>query len=201
VNNLDVDFAEVSRKLDLERRLHDTPATARVRGVFARLLQQSLRSRGLASSLDVASLLGEQPRSYRLYPARAMLIAYARAGALVHSDPGEGIRTLFREIADPFSRSWYGRTLQRLLRPDPISALEFLERSRDHMVNFGMWRVEPLRPGHAVLHIIDEYFWIETAHRGGCEGLLTTCGVSGSVSVELDSLYCGRLDVRWQLRN
>jgi hypothetical protein len=47
----------------------------------------------------------------------------------------------------------------------------------------------------------EEYFWIEYAQRGGCEGMLKACGVEGEVSVELDSPYRGRLDVRWQLTN
>jgi hypothetical protein len=55
-------------------------------------------------------------------------------------------------------------------------------------------------PGNAVLHMFDEYTWIEGAHRGGCEGLLIACGVEGSVEADLDSRFNGRLHVRWRSR-
>lgn len=49
--------------------------------------------------------------------------------------------------------------------------------------------------------MFDEYFWIEAAQRGGCEGLLLACGVQGEVVAELDDMFTGRLDIRWQARN
>ena len=42
--------------------------------------------------------------------------------------------------------------------------------------------------------------WIESAQRGGCEGLLDSCGVKGQVMVELDSPYSGALDIQWKPR-
>jgi uncharacterized protein (TIGR02265 family) len=166
-----------------------------------RLLEDSLARRGLGGAMDLRSIVGERPRSYRLYPARDLLRAYATAAALVHSDPREGMRIIFSEIADPFSNSWYGRTFLKFLRVDPLAALRWLERSHDHLVNYGQYRVEDAGPGHAVFHMTEEYFWIEHGQRGGCEGMLRACGVDGEVRVELDSPYRGRLDVRWRLIN
>src|SRR5262249_1434588 len=152
-------------------------------------------------AVDIKAIFGERPRSYRLYPARNLLVAYAMAGALVHDDASQGIRAIFSDIADPFSRSWYGRAFADFLGFDPASALQWLERSHDHVTNFGRWRLERRGPGHAVLHMFDEYFWIETAHRGGCEGMLRACGVVGEVNVELDGPFRGRLDVRWHMKH
>jgi uncharacterized protein (TIGR02265 family) len=179
LNAVTVDLARVSEVLDLERRLRDVPASAKVRGVFVRLLEDSLARRGLGGAMDLRSIVGERPRSYRLYPARDLLAAYATAGALVHPDPREGIRLIFSEIADPFASSWYGRAFMKFVRADPLAGLQWLERSHDHIVNYGQWRVQAESPGRAVFHMIDEYFWIEYAHRGGCEGMLKACGVEG----------------------
>lgn len=172
---------------------------AAVRGVFVRLLEDSLESRGLAGAINMREIVGERPRSYRLYSARKLLVAYATAGSLIHSDPGEGVRTIFAEIALPFATSWYGKAFLRFLRIDPFAGLQWLDRGHDSLVNYGRWRAQSLGPGHAILHLIDEYFWIEHAQRGGCEGMLRACGVEGEVRVELDTPYCGRLDVRWRV--
>jgi uncharacterized protein (TIGR02265 family) len=190
---------DLTRTLDLEQRLKDVPPTAAVRGIFARLLEDSLARRGLSGAVDLRAIVGERPRSYRLYSARKLLVAYATAGALLHSSPEEGVRIIFSEISAPFANSWYGQAFRRFLRIDPLSGLEWLDRTHDSIVNFGTWRAQSLGPGRAILHMIDEYFWIDHAHRGGCEGMLKACGVEGEVRVELDTPYCGRLDVRWKV--
>jgi hypothetical protein len=48
------------------------------------------------------------------------------------------------------------------------------------------------------MHVNDEYIWIDSAHRGGAEAMLDTCGVKGSVEAELLSEFDGRLHIRWQ---
>ena len=77
----------------------------------------------------------------------------------------------------------------------------WLERTREHVANYGHWRLERRSPTHAILHRFDEYLWIEAAQRGGCEGLLTACGIRGEVHAELDDDYNGRLDIRWTPRS
>jgi uncharacterized protein (TIGR02265 family) len=192
---------DLSRALDLEQRLHDTPPQAAVRGAFVRLLEDSLARRGLSGAMNLPAIMGERPRSYRLYSARKLLVAYATAGALLHPKPEEGIRLIFSEIATPFASSWYGQAFRRFLKIDPFAGLKWLDRAHDSIVNYGTWRAQSLGPGRAIFHMIDEYFWIEHAHRGGCEGMLKACGVEGEVRVELETPYCGRLDVRWKVPN
>jgi hypothetical protein len=80
-----------------------------------------------------------------------------------------------------------------------MDALVWIERSRDHMANYGRWRLEARSPEHVILHLFDEYIWIE-GHQGGCEGLLAACGTEGEVIAESDSPFQGRLRVRWQRR-
>jgi uncharacterized protein (TIGR02265 family) len=197
--SLIADLPRASDDLDLERRLREIPRSAKIRGVFFRLLEDDLRRRGVKGWPQWGRVLGEQPVSHRLYPVHDLLVAYAEAAALISNDPREGIRDIFQGICQPFSESWYGRAWKRYLKPDPFNALRWLERCREHVCNYGSCRLESRGPGRATLHMMDEYFWIDSAHRGGCEGLLKVCGVDGEVTAELESLFHGRLNVSWKV--
>jgi uncharacterized protein (TIGR02265 family) len=187
--------------LDLDRRLRDAPASACTRGVFFNVVRDQLNRRGLLGVPDAQRLFKEPRRSYQLYALRDFLEGFAFGGALVDADPREGIRQLFGGAAGYFSSTWYGAAFARFLKPDPAAALGWIERSREHMANYGKWRLEHRGRERAILHMFDEYLWIEAAQRGGCEGLLQACGVTGEVRAQLDDDYNGRLDIRWQLRN
>jgi uncharacterized protein (TIGR02265 family) len=200
VQRLAVDLGRVTANLNLERRLRDIPHSAGTRGVFFNMLREEVERRKLLALPEVAAFLKAPRTSYRFYPCREWVEVYAICGALVDPDPREGMRSLFLGGSKYFAGTWYGAAAARLLRPDPAAALSWIERSREHLVNYGNWRVERRGPEHAVLHMFDEYLWLE-AHRGGCEGLLLACGVTGEVNVEQDSDYAGRLDVRWRLRS
>jgi uncharacterized protein (TIGR02265 family) len=169
--------------------------------VFFNLLRDELKRRGLLGMRELRPILETPRRSWELYPARDVIEAYGIAGAIIEPDPLEGVRRLFFGAASYFASTWYGRAFSRYLKPDPASAFDWIERSREHAANYGRWRVEHRGRDHAVIHMIDEYFWIDAAQRGGCEGTLAACGVTGTVEVELDSPYTGRLDVRWQPRD
>jgi hypothetical protein len=195
--SLIADFPLAAAELGLEARLRAVPATAQIRGIMFRLLEDDLARRGLKGWPRWLEILGEQPRSYRLYPVRHLLVAYAEAAALVSKDPREGLRELCRGISLPFSESWYGRAWRQFLKPDPLAALQWIERFRDHMCAYGGWRLESHGAGWATLHMVDEYFWIDPFQSGGCEGMLRVCGVAGEVAVELDSPFSGRLQIRW----
>ncbi len=200
--SLIVDIDSAAKALDLENRVRQTPASASIRGIFFRILEDDLARRGFKGWPRWKEILGEQPRSYRLYPVRDLLVAYAQGAALVSPvNPQEGVREIFRGITGPFSESWFGRAFRAVLNPNPLDGLYWLERCRTHVCNYGRWHVEPVGPGQATLHMFDEYFWIDTAHRGGCEGMMKICGASGEVTAELDSPFQGRLNVRWQVRS
>jgi hypothetical protein len=77
--------------------------------------------------------------------------------------------------------------------------MQWVAFSRDYISNYQSMRVERRAPTHALIHIYDEYCWLDTCQRGGCEGLLEACGVRGTVVVELDTPFRGRLDVKWEL--
>ncbi|MGH7293910.1 MAG: DUF2378 family protein [Polyangiaceae bacterium] len=196
-----VDLAGATERIGLDARLAAIPSTARSRGIFFNMLRDDLERRRLLGLPDVARLLGRTRHSYGYYPTRDLVESYGIAGATLHADPLEGVRELFSGTARYFSGTWYGKAFARYLRPDPKSALAWIERSREYVANYGRWRLQIRGPEHVVFHMFDEYFWIEAAQRGGCEGMLLACGVEGEVQAELDDPFNGRLDIRWRLRS
>jgi uncharacterized protein (TIGR02265 family) len=201
VSNVAVNLTAATERLALTSRLAAIPSTARSRGIFFNMLRDDLARRKLLGLPEIARLLGHPRRSYGYYPTRDLVESYGVAGAILNPEPLEGIRDLFSGTARYFSSTWYGKAFARYLRPDPRSALAWIERSREHVANYGRWRLEIRSPEHAIFYMFDEYFWIEAAQRGGCEGLLLACGVQGEVVSELDDMFTGRLDIRWQARN
>jgi uncharacterized protein (TIGR02265 family) len=201
LGQVSVDLAAASKRIGLDARLAAIPPTAQSRGIFFNMLRDDLARLRLLGAPEIDRVLGKPRRSYMYYPTRELVEVCGIAGAIVDSDPLEGIRQLFAGTATYFSSTWYGRAFARYLRPDPKAALSWIERSREFVANYGRWRLEIRGAGHAVFHMFDEYLWIEAAQRGGCDGLLRACGVEGEVIATVDDLFVGRLDIRWQLRN
>lgn len=195
-----VDLPRAAEVLQLDERLRRIPATAKVRGLFFHHVDAQLRKRGLASLGEWQQLAPSSYRVHLLYPVSDLVRALAFAGALVSPDPREGMRELFHGAAPFAADTWFGRVFRALLKPDPLGALRWIERSRDYISNHGHWRLEVRGPGHAMLHMFDEYMFIDSVHRGGCEGLLDACGAPGEVRAEMDGMFRGRLDIRWSER-
>jgi uncharacterized protein (TIGR02265 family) len=195
-----IDLAASMSKLGLEQRLRDLPSTAMVRGIFFRLLKDEVDKRGIGTFDELPRLLRGKD-VWRLYPARELMIAYATTAPLIHSDPEEGLRALFRAQASSYAQTWYGRLFRKFLgNPDPERAIRYVERANERISNYSRWRLETIEPRHVVLHMFDEYFWIGSAQRGGSEGVLDACDVEGEVKVELDDPYNGALDIQWKPR-
>jgi uncharacterized protein (TIGR02265 family) len=195
-----VNLAEATSQLDLEQRLRDLPSTAMVRGIFFRLLKDEMDRRGISAVSELRTLLGGKD-VWRYYPARELMIGYATAASLIHTDANQGLRELFHGMAPSYARTWYGQLFRKFLGSvDPARALRYIERAKERVSNYSTWRVETIGPRRVVLHMFDEYFWIESAQRGGCEGLLDSCDVTGEVRVELDGPYSGALDIEWTAR-
>jgi uncharacterized protein (TIGR02265 family) len=199
VSHVVVDLERTARLLDLDWRLKNVPSTAMVRGVFFNLIEDALRRRGLVAHPSWRSTgTTEQRTSYGLYPARDLIVLSTTAGSLVKNDPVQGMREIHASTATYYASTWYGRAFRRLLRPDPSATLSYIDRSRSLIANYGLWRWEPRGFNRGILHMFEEYCFIESIQRGGLEGMLTACGVRGEVRVELDSPFNGRLIAEWE---
>jgi uncharacterized protein (TIGR02265 family) len=200
MSELVVDLEPGFAALDLERRLAETPTSAHSRGLFFRLAEQAVAERSPELAAAWRAATGYRSRwAFRMYPTRDFIREQAVAAVLLEpDDPGKALRAMWRVTprlsplirADGFMRYMTGS--------DPMRALTWVARNRRMMCDYGDWRVEPTGSHSAILHIESEYTWIEHCHVAGAEGTLERCGVSPSVTAELDGLYSGKLRIRWE---
>lgn len=194
---LSVNLTHSNDALDLERHARLVPASATARGVFFNLARDALVRANLEHVIASFPTLFQRRKAFESRPIRELLRVYAHAGALLHDDPVQGVAMIAKQGSPTFARSWLGDRFRNLIVPDPIRPLCWIERSRDYLCNYGYWRLERRSPRYAVLHMFDEYLWIEPWQRSGCEGLLQACRVEGSVESELTGRFQGRLHIRW----
>ncbi len=197
---LTVDLGPGFEALGFERRLRETPPGAHIRGLFFRLAEQALAERGRELVAVWRAASGARFRwPFNMYPARDFIREQAVAAVLLDpGDPGGALCRMWRATprlsplirADGFIRYLTGR--------DPMRALGWLERNRGMMCNYGHWWVVPAGTNRATFHYRDECTWIEHCHVGGVEGTLLRCGVSPTVTPELDTPYRGKLLVTWE---
>jgi uncharacterized protein (TIGR02265 family) len=192
-----VDLARAAKELDLEWRLKNIPANAQTRGIHFHSLRDAARRARLSGVPQLDRILETQRRSYALYPVKELVEATAIAGALANADPREGMRELFRGNTAYVTQTWYGRVFTKYLAPNPLTALRWVEISHDYIENYGGWRLEVRGAHSAIMHHVDEYFWLD-ALRGACEGMLSLCGAPADVGLECDSPFAGRFVIEWQ---
>jgi hypothetical protein len=125
--------------------------------------------------------------------------AAAGAAAIDPNDPHEALRSIWRN-APRYAGLFNAQRFLSLLKTSPLDALRWLEAQRDLFFNYGGIRVERCDDRYFILHYFDEYIWIESAHRGGVEGLVEACNATATTEVELDAPFSGRIHVRWQPR-
>lgn len=194
-----MDLGACFERLELERRLRETPSDAQIRGWFFRLAEQAVAQHGRDLRGVWRAATGARSRwPFRLYSAREFMREQATAAALIDpTNPGTALRHMWQETPRLSSIVSGNGFIRYLTAGDPMRALTWLESNRSMMCNYGDWWVVPTGLHSAVFHYRDEYTWIEHCHVGGVEGTLQRCGVSPVISVELDSAYSGRLRIQW----
>jgi len=197
---LSIDLKAAREALGLDERLAKIPASAGVRGVWFGVMEGHMKRLGSGAEAAYRAAGCGKPRTvYRLYAMGEYLEELLVGGAIAQpQNPAEGIREIWRHNIDAFKESLIGRSVARLVRPSPTTALRWVERSRHVSCNYGNWWVEVVAPEYAVMYLNNEYIWIDSAHRGGAEAMLDACGVQGSVEAELLSDFDGKLHIRWQ---
>lgn len=196
-----LDVERVRRALDLEHRIAQIPRRAQVRGWYFKQTADAVARRG-PSALAVYRSLSPLRSTwfFRMYSLREYLEdAAAGAAAIDPNDPHAALRSIWRN-APRYAGLFNAQRFLALLQASPLDAMRWLQDQRDLFFNYGAFRVERLDDRYFVLHYFDEYIWIESAHRGGVEGLLTACNAIGSVDADLDGPFEGRMHVRWQPR-
>jgi len=199
-SHLSIDLEAARDQLRLDERLAKIPSTAAVRGVWFSMMPQHMKRIGRGAEAAYRASGCVKPRTlYKLYAVGEFLEELLVGSAITRpDDAAEGMREIWRHNIDAFTNSLLGRSVARLVRPSPTTALRWVERSRHLSCNYGDWWVEAITPQYSVMHLHEEYIWIESAHLGGAEGMLDAIGVKASVEAELLSDFDGRLHIRWQ---
>jgi uncharacterized protein (TIGR02265 family) len=194
-----VDVQGVRDALDLDRRLALVPGTAEVRGFLFKMTADEVAHHGRAAMIAYRSMSPVKSTwFFRMYSVRDYLEdVAAAAAAIAPGNPHQGLRSIWGN-SPRYAPLFNAQRFLSLLGASPVDVMRWLEAQRDMFANYGGWRLEKREERYFVMHYFDEYIWIDSAHRGGLEGILRACSVSGSVTTELDTDFNGRCHVRWQ---
>jgi uncharacterized protein (TIGR02265 family) len=194
-----VDLARVRGLLDLDRRLEQIPPSGTVRGFIFKMTADEVARHGRAAVALYRRLSPVKSTwFFRMYPLRDFLEdAAAGAAAIDPADPKEALRRIWRN-ATHYAPMFNAQRFLSLLSASPFDAMRWLEMQRDMFLGYGGWRVERRDEHYFVVHYFDEYIWIDSAHKGGVEGLLEACNATGALEVDLDTPFNGRIHVRWR---
>ncbi len=198
VSDRTVSWTDVRSALSLNERLSATPSSAQVRGFIFKMTADAVDRHGAAAVALHRRLSPLRSRwFFRMYSLHEYLEDVAAAAAAIGpGDPAAAVRRIWAPATD-YAPLFDASRFLALMGTDLVGVVRWLETHRHFFANYGRWRVEPRERGYFVMHYFDEYIWIDTAHRGGMEGLLRACGVVGTVAADLDNPYNGRLHVRW----
>jgi hypothetical protein len=196
-----VDVERTRSALGLDERLAAIPGHAAIRGFYFRQTSEAVARSGGAAVAVYRHLSPTKSRwFFRMYSLRDYLEDLAAGAAAIDPlDPSSAIRSIWRNTTK-YAPLFNAQRFLSLLNATPLDAMKWLEPQRDMFLSYGGWRIERRDDHYFVVHYWDEYIWLDSAHRGGLEGMLEACSVNGNVEVDLDSPFNGRIHVRWQPR-
>jgi uncharacterized protein (TIGR02265 family) len=195
-----IDLHVIRDQLGLATRVREVPLSAHVRGIWFAMAADYVRKMGVSEAHAFRSAVPHRRRiPFLNYSVREYLEELVTAAGIVDpKSPGEGMRRIWRAAASAYIETPFGRSLIRLIRPDPTRYMHWLCEHRDHFCNYGRWSVAKSTEGYMLLKMEREYIWLDYAHRGGAEGMLLVCGVDGTVDAENVGPYDGYLHIRWK---
>lgn len=182
---------------DITDRLKRVPPSARVRGVWFRIIDRDLAERGL---FDTYTELFSRSRfrSLQMYPVSEFLVRAATAGALIASPEclHDGMFQMAHANAQEFARSLFGRTLIRLLARDHQRLTQQAIASSRQTTNYG--KRSATFPDERTVEVLyrDEYVWIESYMAGAAVGTYESLGFEVELETELQSPIDGVIRLR-----
>ena len=184
---------------DLEQRLKDIPPSAQARGIWVRTFENALAVRPGATDRYL-TIFGSPASPLGWHSAGDVVARIAVAGAL-YTSPSEvkqGMRELGRAQSVQFAESLLGRTLLRLLSPDPVRVLQQGAAARRQTCNYGSWEHDFSTPGRAIVTHRDEYGWLDSQVLGSAEGTFAAIRVKAKFELRLTDAYNGVIDITWE---
>ncbi len=183
---------------DLEQRLKDIPPSAQARGIWVRTFENALAVRPGATDRYL-TIFGAPASPLGWHSMGDVVARIAVAGALYTSpsDMKEGMRELGRAQSVQFAESLLGRTLIRLLSPDPVRVLQQGAAARRQTCNYGHWEYDFSTPRCAVITHRDEYGWLDSQVLGSAEGTFEAIRVPATFDLVLSDAYNGVTTITW----
>jgi uncharacterized protein (TIGR02265 family) len=135
----------------------------------------------------------------RLYPIGDYLIHLAAGGALLcgAEQVHEGMKEISRRNAQAFAESLLGRTLLRVLSPDPERLLRQAVAGHRLSTDYGTWELSFPGPRQAQIEFREEYGWIESCLLGAAIGTFEMVGITPHIRCELTSRFDGFHYLSW----
>ncbi|MFO0682572.1 MAG: TIGR02265 family protein [Sandaracinus sp.] len=187
----------VGAHCDLEQRLRDIPPSARARGIWVRPFEGALARRGL---MDRYLAIFDAPVSALAWHSCGEVAARLAVAGALYASPGEvhaGMRELGRAQAVHFSESLLGRTLLRILSPDPVRVLQQGAAARRQGCDYGHWEHDFSIPGKAIVTHTDEYLWLDSQVLGSAEGTFEAIKVPARFELRMTNAYNGVTEITW----
>ena len=187
----------VSRHCDLQERLALLPPSARSRGLYFRSIESVLTAAGRGDAYR--ALFPERFSAVGWHSSHEFLVRLVVGGALLTSPERvhEGMFEIGRRNAVAFSESLIGRIMLRILSRDPRKLLQQGAAARRQSYSTGHWRLEFPSERTAVMHLVEEYFYIESYLLGAAQGTFDAIGLPVRTEVKLENRFCGQHILSW----
>jgi uncharacterized protein (TIGR02265 family) len=185
--------------VELEAHLAAVPPDATCKGLFMLdALQRASKVVGEADLFRLAQLPERRYVAFRDYPLdESLKLAVASARALFPRYPlGEGLRRSGQAMFDALLNTHVGRSVFGVLGRDVDLVL--LAWPKAHKLLAGAGEVTAEKTGYRAFtfHATRVPFFLETFHVGLVEGAVRHCGERCRISIALDDLTSGTIELR-----
>jgi uncharacterized protein (TIGR02265 family) len=188
---------DLCRGCDLTERLPLVPPSAKFRGLYFRPIERALDKAGCRERFE--EIFPEHFAAVLWHPGADFLVRVAVAGALIAGpdDVHRGMFEIGRGNALAFAESLLGRTLLRILDPEPKRLLKQAIAGRRQGFTHGHWELQFLGEREAVMVMAEEYMYIESYLLGAAQGTFDAVGVPVQIKVSLRDRFNGQHHLRW----
>jgi uncharacterized protein (TIGR02265 family) len=168
-----------------------------VRGLYLGSVEAVLERAGQGAAYR--SLFPQRFTAIRWYPMSELLVRIAVGGALLSGPERvhDGMFEIGRRNAIAFAESLLGRMLFRLLSRDPHKLLQQAVAGRRQSYNYGSWTLSFPEERKAVMHMTEEYLYIESYQLGAARGTFDAIGLPVSTEVVLETRFSGSHILVW----
>jgi uncharacterized protein (TIGR02265 family) len=199
--------ATLSPYCDIKERLALVPASAQMRGLYFRSVEDEVKKYGdIHKFLEMVRANGQDtkqaPRSHlKWYSASEYLVWIAAAAYLIEGagtqNVRRGLERLGRAYSAAFTETILGRTLLRVLSRDPFRVAQQGIAGRRQSATFGQWQLSRTSERSLEMSYDNEYVWIESVVTGAAMGTYQALGIEITMTTELAHQFKGSTIVRW----